>query len=201
MCSLLWFNVLLAGDWGWRYRKPSHLQYHEPLLGIERRRQMWPLLWWVSSHCGIEGHEIVNQLAKEIFDHGIDSLTTVHNAGLKPLIDFGIQQEVQIKWDVSIHDRVLNLLKSILRPPKNFSRPARAAEVVIIWLQIGHTKATKAQYLVSRTTEYLPALSPGSDQQTPATRVCSVARKSWWVLHSWLIEDPLWDDSRGLHFH
>ena len=27
----------------------------------------------------------------------------------------------------------------------------------------------------------------------------SVAAKLWWILHSWLIEDPLWDDPRGLH--
>ena len=27
----------------------------------------------------------------------------------------------------------------------------------------------------------------------------SAATKSWWVLHSWLIEDPLWDDPGSLH--
>ena len=27
----------------------------------------------------------------------------------------------------------------------------------------------------------------------------NVATKSWWVLHSWLIEDTLWDDPGGLH--
>ena len=59
---------------------------------------------WVPSHCGIEGNEIVDQLAKETLDHDIDPLTTVRYADLKPLVNSYIQQEVQTKWDVSIHN-------------------------------------------------------------------------------------------------
>ena len=66
---------------------------------------------WVPSHCGIEGNEIVDQLSKETLDHDIYPLTTVDFADLKPLVNAYIQQEVQIKWDVSIHGRDLYLLK------------------------------------------------------------------------------------------
>ena len=45
---------------------------------------------------------MVDQLAKETLDHDIDPLTTVHFADLKPLVNSYIQQEVQIKWDVSV---------------------------------------------------------------------------------------------------
>ena len=38
-----------------------------------------------------------------------------------------------------------------------------------------------------------------SDHWTHTPGMYSVATKSWWVLHSWLIEDPLWNDPRGLH--
>ena len=48
----------------------------------------------VPSHCGIEGNEIVDQLARETLDHDIDPLTTVHFADLMPLINSYIQQEV-----------------------------------------------------------------------------------------------------------
>ena len=34
--------------------------------------------WWVPSHCGIQGNEILDQLAKETLDHDIDPLATVH---------------------------------------------------------------------------------------------------------------------------
>ena len=68
----------------------------------------------VPSHCGIEGDEIVEQLAKETLDHDIDPLATVHYADLKPVVNAYIQQEVQIKWDVSIHGRDLYLLKPTL---------------------------------------------------------------------------------------
>ena len=100
---------------------------------------------WVPSHCDIEGNEIVDQLAKETIDQDKDSLTTVHFADLKPLVD--IQQEVQTKWDASIHGRDLYLLKPILGPPKIFRHLTRAEEVVITRLRIGHTKATKSHIL------------------------------------------------------
>ena len=64
---------------------------------------------WVPSHCGIEGNEIVDQLAKETLDHDIDQLTTVHFADLKPLVNSYIQQEVQIKWDQCEGDHELTV--------------------------------------------------------------------------------------------
>ena len=42
---------------------------------------------WVPSHCGIEGNEVVDQLAKETLDHDINPLTTVHYADVKPLVN------------------------------------------------------------------------------------------------------------------
>ena len=102
---------------------------------------------WLPSHCGIEGNEIVDQLAKETLNHDIDPLTTVHYADLKPVVNSYIQQEVQIKWDVSIHGRDLYLLKPTLGPPRKFKHLARAEEVVITRLRIGHTKATKSHIL------------------------------------------------------
>ena len=103
--------------------------------------------WVLPSHCGIEGNEIVVQLAKETLDHDIDPLATVHYADLKPVVNFYIQQEVQIKWGVSIHGRDLYLLKPTLGPPKKFKHLTRAEEVVITRLRIGHTKATKSHIL------------------------------------------------------
>ena len=94
-----------------------------------------------------EGNEIVDQLAKETLDHDINPLTTVHFADLKPLVNSYIQQEVQIKWDVSIHGRDLYLLKPTLGPPKRFRHLTKAEEVVITRLWIGHTKATKSHIL------------------------------------------------------
>ena len=102
---------------------------------------------WVPSHCGIEVNDILDQLAKETLHHDIDPLTTVHFADLKPLVNSYIPQEVQIKWDVSIHGKDLYLLKPTLGPPKRFRHLTRAEEVVITRLRIGHTKATKSHIL------------------------------------------------------
>ena len=63
------------------------------------------------------------------------------------------------------------------------------------WPYQGH----KILYLVQRTTNCLPALWPDSDNWVCTPWMYSVATKSWWVLHSWLIEDPLWDDPGSLH--
>ena len=62
---------------------------------------------WLPSHCGIEGNEIEDQLAKETLDYDIDPLTTIHNTDLKTVVNSYIQQEVQIKCDVFIHGRDL----------------------------------------------------------------------------------------------
>ena len=102
---------------------------------------------WVPSHYGIEGNEIVDQLASRALDHDIDPLTTVHYADLKPVVNSYIKQEVQTKWDVSIHGRDLYLVKPTLGPSKKFQHLTRAEEVVITWLRIGHTKATKSHIL------------------------------------------------------
>ena len=141
----------------------------------------------------------MEQLEKDTFDHDIDLLTTVHYVDLKPLVNSYIQQEVQIQWDVSIHGRDLYLLKPTLGPSKEFQYLTRKAEgVLITWLRIGHTKATKS-YFLSRG---LLTTCQHYDQTLTIEHMllkCTAWQQSWWILHSWLIEDPIWDDSHGLH--
>ena len=102
---------------------------------------------WIPSHCGIDGNERGDQLAKESLDHDIDPLVGFHYADLKPQVNSYIQQLVQIKWDVAVHDRDLYFVKPTLGPPKKFQHLTRAEEVVITRLRIGHTKATKSHIL------------------------------------------------------
>ena len=102
---------------------------------------------WIPSHCGIEGNERVDQLAKETFDPEIDPLAGVHYTDLKPLVNSYIQQLVQTKWDVAVHGRDLYLVKPTLGQPKKFLRLTRAEDDVITRLRIDHTKATKSHIL------------------------------------------------------
>ena len=134
---------------------------------------------WVPSHCGIAGNEIVDQLVNEAIDHGIDPLTTVHFADLKPLVNSYVQQEVQIKGYVSIHGRDLYLLKPTLGPPKRFRHLTRIEEVVITRLRIGHTKATKSNILCWGPPTACPAMWSDSDNWAHTPWMCSVATKSW----------------------
>ena len=153
---------------------------------------------WVPSHCGIEGNEIVDQLAKETLDHDIDTLATVHYADLKPVVNSYIQQEVQIKWDVSIHGRDLYLetntwtTQEIQAPHKSWRGCNNQTSN---WSYQSH----KVTYLVPRTANCLSALWPNSDHWAHAAGVYCVTANSWWMLHGRLIEDPLWDNSRDLH--
>ena len=77
---------------------------------------------WVPSHCGIDGNERVDQLAKETLDQDIDPLVSVHYTDMKPLVNSYIQKLVQTKWDVAVHCRDLYLVKPTLGPPKKFQR-------------------------------------------------------------------------------
>ena len=62
---------------------------------------------WVPSHCGIDGNERVDQLAKETLDQDIDPLASVHYADMKPLVNSYTRKLVQTKWDVVVHGRDL----------------------------------------------------------------------------------------------
>ena len=155
---------------------------------------------WIPSHRGIEGNEKVDQSAKESLDHDIDPLARVHYADLKPLINSYIQQLVQIKWDMYAHGRDLYLLKPTLGPPNKFQHLTRAEEVVITRLRIGHTKATKS-HISSRGP---PTSCHHCGQTLTIDHMlleCAALQEinSGWILHCWLFEDPLWEDSRDLH--
>ena len=102
---------------------------------------------WIPSHCGIEGNERVDQLAKETLDQEINPLVSVHYTDWKSLVNFYIQQLVQTKWDVAVHGSDLYLVKPILGQRHKFQRLTRAEEVVITRLPIGHTKAIKSHVL------------------------------------------------------
>ena len=102
---------------------------------------------WVPSHCGIDGNESVDQLAKETLDQDIDPLANVHYTDMKPLVNSYIRKLVQTKWYVAVHGRDLYRVKPTLGPPKKFQHLTRAEEVVITRLRIGHTKATKSHIL------------------------------------------------------
>ena len=106
---------------------------------------------WVPSHCGIDGNERVDQLAKETLYQDIDPLASVHYTDMKPLVNSYIKKLVQTKWDVAVHGRDLYLVKPTLGPPKKFQHLTRAEEVVITRLRIGHTSARK----LSTSSEWL----------------------------------------------
>ena len=84
--------------------------------------------------------------------------------------------------------------------PKKFEQWTRAEEVVITRLRIGHTKATKSNSL-SRgpPTDCLSPLWSNIEHWPYAPGVCSITGMSWRKLYSWLIECPLWDNSRDFH--
>ena len=73
----------------------------------------------ISSHCGIEGNERVDQLAKETLEHDIDPPASVHNTDLKPLANSYLQRLVQTKSDVAIYGRDLYLVKPTLSNQRN----------------------------------------------------------------------------------
>ena len=104
---------------------------------------------WIPSHCGIEGNEAADKLAKESLALNIDALLGIYHADLKPQVNGYVQQLTQVKWDVEVHGRDLYLLKANLAPPDRYKHLKRAEEVAMTRLRIGHCKATKG-HIVSR---------------------------------------------------
>ena len=104
---------------------------------------------WIPSHCGIEGNEAADKLAKKSLGLNIDALLGIYHADLKPQVNAYVQQLTQVKWDVEVHGRDLYLLKANLAPPDRYKHLKRAEEVAMTRLRIGHCKATKG-HIVSR---------------------------------------------------
>ena len=84
------------------------------LLGSLSGKDLRVSFCWVTSHCGIDGNERVDQLAKETLDQDIDPLASVHCTDMKPMVNSFIQKLVQTKWDVAVHGRDLYLVKPTL---------------------------------------------------------------------------------------
>ena len=144
--SLLWLNVLFAGNWGWRHREPFYLPYHEPALVIEWQGRTCsfllgtkPLWHWRKWKSGPTSKR--------------DPRPRYRPTGKCPLYRYEttgqllIKMLVQTKWDVAVHGRDLYLVKPTLGPPKKFQHLTRAEEVVITRLRFGHSKATKSHIL------------------------------------------------------
>ena len=154
---------------------------------------------WVPSHCGIDGYERVDQIAKETLDHDIDPLANVHYIDMKPLVNFYIQKLVQTQWDVAVHGRDLYLVKPTLGPPKKFQHLTQGwrgyNHPTSNWPYQGH----QIPYLVQRTANWLSPLWSNTDHWPYAAGVCIVTGMSWWILHSRLVECSLRDNSWDLH--
>ena len=63
------------------------------------------------------------------------------------------------------------------------------------WPYQGH----QVPYLVPKTAKCLPPLWSNTDHWPYASGVCSVTGMSWRILHNWLIECSLRDNSRDLY--
>ena len=63
------------------------------------------------------------------------------------------------------------------------------------WSYKGH----KVTYLVPRTANRLSPLWSNTEHWPYAPGVCSVTRMSWRILHSWLVEYSVRENSRDLH--
>ena len=114
------------------------------------------------------------------------------------MVNSYIQQEVQIKRDVFIYIVEIFISWNQLGPHKKFKHPTRAEEVLITRHRIGHTKATKS-HILSRGPPTACQHCGLTDHWAHDPGLYCVTANLWWILHGWLIEEPLWDNSQDLH--
>ena len=144
--SLLWLNVLFAGNWGWRHRVPFYLPHHEPALVIGWQwhtcsfllgtKPLWYWRKWKSGptrkrdprpryrptgKCPLYIYETTFQL--------------LHSEVGSNQVGCSCTWQGSLSWETNTGG------------PKKFKHLTRAEEVVIARLRIGHTKATKCHIL------------------------------------------------------
>ena len=141
----------------------------------------------------------MDQLAKETLDQDIDPLASIHYTDLKPLVNSYIQQLVQTKWDVAVHGRYL------LSSETNTGATEEIPALNQSWRGCNHSTSNwpyqghQVPYLVLRTADGLSALWLNTEHWPYAPGVCSVTGMSWVILHSWIIEYSLRDNSQDLY--
>ena len=196
--SLLWLNVLFAGNWGWRHREPFYLPYHEPALVIEWQghacsfllgtKPLWHWRKWKSrptskidhrpryrptGKCPLYRYETTSQLLHwEVGSNQVGCSCTWQRS-LSCETNTGATEEIPApnqSWRGCNH------------PTSN-------------WPYQGH----QIPYLVPRTANWLSPLWSNTDHWSYAAGVCIVTGMSWWILHSRLVECSLRDNSWDLH--
>ena len=196
--SLLWLNVLFAGNWGWRHWEPFYLPYHEPALVIEWQghtcsfllgtKPLWHWRKWKSGStskrdprpryrptgkCPLYRYETTGQLLHSEVGSNQVGCSCTWQRSLSCETNTGATEEVPAPnqgWRGCNH------------PTSN-------------WPYQGH----QIPYLVPRTTNWLSPLWWNTDHWPYAAGVCIVTGMSWWILHSRLIECSLRDNSWDLH--
>ena len=196
--SLLWLNVLFAGNWGWRHREPFYLPYHEPALVIECQghtcsfllgtKPLWHWRKWKSEStskwdprpryrptgkCPLYRYETIGQLLHSEVGSNQVGCSCTWQRSLSCETNTGATEEVPAPYQG---------WRGCNHPTSN-------------WPYQGH----EIQYLVPRTTNWLSPLWSNTDHWPYAAWVCIVTGMSWWILHSRLVECSLRDNSWDLH--
>ena len=196
--SLLWLNVLFAGNWGWRHQEPFYLPYHEPALVIEWQghtcsfllctKPLWHWGKWKSGptskrdprpryrptgKCPLYRYETTGQLLHSEVGSNQVGCSCTWQRSLSCETNIGATEKVPApnqSWRGCNH------------PTSN-------------WPYQGH----QIPYLVPRTTDWLSPLWSNTDHWPYAAGVCTVTGMSWWILHSRLVECSLRGISWDLH--
>ena len=153
---------------------------------------------WIPSHCGIGRHERVDQLAKQTLDQDIDPLASVYYrfeaTGQLLYSAVGSNQVgCSCTWQrylsCETNTGATEEIQAINQSCVGCNHPASS------WQYQGH----QVPYLVPKTAKCLPPLWSNTDHWPYASGVCSYTGMSWWILHNWVIECSLRDNSRDLY--
>ena len=192
--SLIWLNVLFAGNWGWRHWEPFYLPYHEPDLVIEWQRHtcsfllgtkpLWHWRKWKSGptskrdprpryrptgKCPLFRYETTGQLLHSEVGSNHMGCSCIFQRSLCCETNTGATEEVPApnqSWRGCNHQ-------------------------TSNWPYQGH----QIPYLVPRTADWLSPLWSNTDHWPYAAGVCIVTGMSWLILHSRLVECSLQDNS------
>ncbi|XP_039962482.1 uncharacterized protein LOC120776078 [Bactrocera tryoni] len=127
----------------WKFKKDSVLVTHTRDLLIKHKNKI--KLIWIPGHCGLQGNELADSVAKSLHNDPVICFDTFEKADLSRHVRRYINNKSLLKWKEYVH-HYADINPTKIRP--TFPSDAKQSDILVFTrLRLGHTQITHGHLL------------------------------------------------------